>query len=166
MTNEGELIRLVAVILLAGLLLPACTSIRELDDPPTQAVGPTPSSTPSTSGRSALAERAFFDREQLPFCGSVELLSPWAGSSEARAEAKAKVDCLTTANRTVGAELLVAYLTPEGDPIRHYYRKEPGTYGYHVFTDNTEDRFGVRRWGRHQCDGVGFSSGEMHCSVE
>jgi hypothetical protein len=87
-------------------------------------------------------QRQWEDRDPLPSCGAVQLdqtqrLEDVGGHA---------VACLEAARTSgAGGELVLTYLTTEGDPIVEYRRvTRAGTT--EVYTDATNDKFGDRRW--------------------
>ena len=149
---------------MAALVLQGCTT-----EPagPTVKSGPSsdPSSggasaSPSTSGRSGRVEETFLERPPVSSCGEVQLSN---GSSN-QPNLAAKVKCLQDSDDSLGAELLVVARTVEGDAIRIYYRKEPDTPGYTVFTDSTSDGMGMQGWRRHTCDLLILRNGSVECA--
>lgn len=92
--------------------------------------------------------RQWQDREALPACGEVTL----TGTDELERAAESGLDCLREGMRTgVGGELIVHYLTVEGDPITDYRRvTTEGTT--EISTDSTQDEFGSKKWSYGKCD--------------
>jgi hypothetical protein len=168
--REGHLGRLKEVLMyrLCGalatvLLLSACTdggeSTGEAGTPdPTQSTSP-----PATSAERSRVEQAFDEREPLKSCGTLDLQLDRPTS---RARGEQKVRCLIDAREARGAELLVVSYTEEGDPVRSYYRVEPGVPGAKVFVDGTDDSFGMMRWYTKQCEGVAWEVGHVLCATE
>lgn len=92
----------------------------------------------------------FVDRKKLASCGSFEVTSiPFATPKQAKA-------CMERAKGSrAGAELVVTSSTVEGDPIRRYFRYEPGDDALVVWEDATSDRFrGRTSWNWYECEDV------------
>lgn len=79
----------------------------------------------------------FLDREPLPSCGELELVS----GEEIPAES---FTCLDEAGKA-GAELSVTRATTEGDPVTEYYRVLPAG-GWEAYIDGSQDRNGGNWW--------------------
>jgi hypothetical protein len=92
-------------------------------------------------------QRQWEDRDQLPSCGAVQLdqtqrLESVGGDALA---------CLEAARSSgAGGELVLTYLTTEGDPIIEYRRVTPAG-STEVYTDATKDKFGDGTWHYGSC---------------
>jgi hypothetical protein len=89
----------------------------------------------------------FADRDPLPSCGQVE-------HGAGRIVLPAKVEaCMQRARGSRrGGELALTYHSQEGDPIRAYFRYEPGQTALLVWQDVSDDRFGSGAdWIRYRC---------------
>jgi hypothetical protein len=92
-------------------------------------------------------QRQWEDRASLPSCGRVDL-----GVGEQLEDTRrTQVDCLTTAlSSGAGGELVVTFLTTEGDPITEYLRVTPARTT-EVYSDASKDRFSDGKWSFAQC---------------
>ena len=91
--------------------------------------------------------RQWQDREVLPACGDVTL----TGTGDLERAAEPGLDCLREGMRTgEGGELIVHFMTVEGDPITDYRRvTTQGTT--EIYTDSTQDEFGSKKWSYGNC---------------
>ena len=93
-------------------------------------------------------QRQWEDRDRVTSCGTVQL-DPVRRMDSLPADVE---ECLEAAltSRT-GGELVLSYLTTEGDPVTEYRRVTPaGTT--EVFTDATKDQLGDHTWLYGSCD--------------
>lgn len=92
-------------------------------------------------------QRQWEDRAPLPSCGRVDL-----GVGEQLEDTqRTQVDCLTTALASgAGGELVVTFVTTEGDPITEYLRVTPARTT-EVYSDASKDRFGDGTWSFARC---------------
>lgn len=114
-------------------------------EPPSPAIAPELGSlTPQDqhivdASRSSLAApEQFRRRSHLPSCGQIR-----QGPTDPKPR---KFPCLQPSNQRLGAELVLLRRTVEGDPIIQYVRVCPDIEGVEIFSDNTQDRFGVKEW--------------------
>jgi hypothetical protein len=94
------------------------------------------------SQTSQSAPQEFRDRSKLAGCGEVALTATGRLHSQ-------QFNCLASSGDTGGAELVVIFRTVEGDPIVRYYRAGPSIHDVEIFSDETLDKFGTRKW-RHE----------------
>ncbi|MGW8567719.1 hypothetical protein [Isoptericola sp. NPDC055881] len=104
-----------------------------------------PGKAPASTGEELFAERA-----PLASCGDVTT-RPGRDEGAPTAELAEGYACLDAAAAGEGAELVVRFLTVEGDPVVQYWRTGPGIDGLEGYTDGTQDRFGAGLWTYQAC---------------
>jgi hypothetical protein len=108
-------------------------------------------------------EDVFADRDTLPTCGEVTA-RPDLGDGEPKAELTEAFACLDAASaQGDGAELIVRYLTVEGDPIVEYHRVGPGIDGLEIYVDATQDTYGDQIWSYRSCPGTVTAAEPLGC---
>ncbi|MFF3562138.1 hypothetical protein ACFYXS_19070 [Streptomyces sp. NPDC002574] len=86
-------------------------------------------------------------RTEFSSCGEVSLDQ----GEEIKRKAVREISCLRQALKSgESAELKVAYLTTEGDPMREYYRLTPQRR-LELYTDSTDDRYSDQKWSFAEC---------------
>lgn len=87
-------------------------------------------------------QRQWEDREPLPSCGQVQV----AQTERLEDVGGAEVQCLEDAFAAGrGAELVLTYVSTEGDPIAEY-RRVTSDGATEVYTDATKDTYGSGKW--------------------
>lgn len=92
-------------------------------------------------------QRQWEDRSSLPSCGRVDL----GVGEQLEDTGRTQVDCLTAALASgAGGELVVTFVTTEGDPVTEYLRVTPARTT-EVYSDASRDRFSDGRWTYAAC---------------
>lgn len=87
------------------------------------------------------------DRPSLASCGRVDL----GVGEQLEDTSRTQVDCLTTALASgAGGELVVTFVTTEGDPITEYLRVTRARTT-EVYIDASKDRFSDGKWSYAAC---------------
>lgn len=90
------------------------------------------------------APKGFNDGLSRTSCGEVTL-------GQGEQAPTAAVNCINSAIGSLDAELAIAAVTTEGDPIVTFYRTSANTPGVEIFTDSQFDRYGPKTWTRENC---------------